>query len=170
MNRNPAFWISCLSLIIAALSAAFTGLQWREAHKQWLFSVKPHVDFDTEDDPDTPPVGIAINNAGPGPAIIKAITYYVDRKQVKDYQEALDYGKVNTDVVNYIEFDPGDTLPVGEKDWLIRYQKPHGGKAKQKDLDNFVDFIDQHIAIKVSFCTITEDVCFEKCSTKGRCD
>jgi hypothetical protein len=168
--RNSALWVSCASLVVAGLSAAFTGLQWREAHNQWLFSVKPHVDFDTEDDPDVPPVGIAVNNAGPGPAIVKSVTYYVDRRPVKDYNQAVEYGKINAEIVGYFELEPGDTLAVGEKDWLLQYRKPRGGKVKQKDLDNFLEFIDQRVTIKVSFCTLTEDLCWEKCSTKGRCD
>jgi hypothetical protein len=48
------------SILIALAAAGFTGLQWREAHNQTLLQLKPHVDFDTQDDPDAPPVGIAI--------------------------------------------------------------------------------------------------------------
>jgi hypothetical protein len=170
--RTATGWFSVASLVVALCAAGFTGLQWREAHNQLLLSVKPHITFDTEDDPDSPPVGISISNAGPGPAIIKSVTYYVDRKPVRDYSEAMEYGRINSDIVDYIEFEADDTLAASEKDWLIQYRKPHGTKkaAKdQKDLDTFVDFIDYHLAVKVHYCTAIEDVCSEKCSTKDRC-
>jgi hypothetical protein len=169
--RRGVYWqkaIPIVSLAISLGAVAFTALQWREAHNQLLLAMKPSVDFDTEDDPDEPPAGLAISNAGPGPAIIKSLTYYVDRKQVRDVSEALDYGKVNTDQVSYFELDPDDTLAVGEKDWLLKYHGLHGSKFKQKDLDAFVDFIDQHLAVEVSFCSLTGE-CSTKCSTKGRC-
>ena len=66
----------------------FTGLQWWETHTQVLLAVKPSVDFYIGSDPDSPPVGIAISNAGPGPATIKSVMFYVDRKSVRDAEEA----------------------------------------------------------------------------------
>jgi hypothetical protein len=40
---------------------------------QLFLATKPHVDFDIEDDSDEPMVGIAIKNAGPGPAVKSSI-------------------------------------------------------------------------------------------------
>jgi hypothetical protein len=68
-----------------------------------------------------------------------------------------------------LEFDPGDTLAIGEKEWLIAYKKPRRGKVDQKNIENFSDFIDQQLAIKITFCSISGD-CWTKCSTKSRCD
>jgi hypothetical protein len=172
--RTLTGWLSCASLLISVAVAAFTWLQWREMHNDWLFKVKPHVDFDAEDDPDLPPVGLELSNGGPGPALIKSVRWYVDRKPVRDSAEALEYGKINSDIVAYIEFDPDDTLAVGDKVWLMQYRKPHGGKKKgsqkdEKDLNDFLDFIDYHVAVKVHYCTVTEDPCWDKCSTKDRC-
>jgi hypothetical protein len=81
-------WHVWLPIVISLVAVFFTGLQWWEAHTQLLLAVKPSVDFYTADDPDSPPVGIAISNAGPGPAIIKSVTFYVDRKSVRDAEEA----------------------------------------------------------------------------------
>jgi hypothetical protein len=46
--RTLTGWLSCASLLIAVAVAAFTWLQWREMHNDWLFKVKPHVNFDVE--------------------------------------------------------------------------------------------------------------------------
>jgi hypothetical protein len=70
--RNVAFWQisgTVLSLLIALAAAGFTGMQWYETRNALLLSTKPHVDFDIEDDPDEPPVGIAVTNAGSSPVI-----------------------------------------------------------------------------------------------------
>src|SRR5215467_4583340 len=85
-----------LSLLISLAAAGFTGMQWYENRGALLLSTKPHVDFDVETDPDEPPVGIAISNAGPGPATIKSVIFYVDRKSVQDAEEAgTTYGKLS---------------------------------------------------------------------------
>lgn len=167
--RPTGSWLSVISLIIALASAGFAGLLWHEAHNQLLLSIRPHVDFDTEDDTDILPVGIAIQNAGPGPAIIKSLTCYVDRKRVTDYKEALEYGKINEDIIDYFEFDPDDAIEVGGKYWLLRYMKPRHARVSQKDLDDFADFIDQHVAVEVSFCSAMGNECWTKCSIKDRC-
>jgi hypothetical protein len=172
--RNIGFWQisgTVLSLVIALAAAGFTGLQWYETRDALLRSTKPHVDFDVEDDPDEPPVGIAISNAGPGPATIRAVIFYVDRKSVQDAEEvAKTYAKLSDNEFTYNEFDPDDTLAVNEKVWLIAYRKPKGGKINQKNIEKFADFIDQNLAIQVTFCsTVRESVCWMKCSTKGRC-
>jgi len=165
--RNVAFWQisgTVLSILIAVAAAAFTGMQWHEAHNQLLLSMTPSINFYTEDDPDEPPVGVAINNAGPGPAVIKSITYYVDRKPLRDVNEAIDYSKLNPDQIEYVELEENDTLAVTEKVWLLKYHKPRGGKVKQKEkeLDDFVDFIDQKLGIEVLFCSVTAPCCTDR--------
>lgn len=157
-----------MSILIAVAAAGFTGLQWYEAHQQLLLSMKPSVDFDTEDDPESPPIGIAIRNEGPGPAIVQSLKYHVDRKQVKDLAEAATDGNISSDQIDSFEFDPDDTLAVGEKEWLVKYHKPRGGQANPKDADHFADFINQRLAIQVEFCSVMGD-CWIKCSKKDQC-
>ena len=163
--------ISVLALLIALGAATFAAMQWRDAHNQILFAAKPHVDFETQSDPDEPPVGIAVINEGPGPAIIKSVTFYVDRKSVRDADEAgRDYAKLSESELGLLDLEPGDTLPVVDKFWLIKYRKPRGGKIVQKNIENFADFIDQHLAVEIVFCSASqEDLCWPKCSTKDRC-
>jgi hypothetical protein len=93
--RNTLFWHGTgtfLSLIVSFTAAGFSGLQWYEGRDQLLLSTKPHVDFD----PDGLPVEIAVTNAGPGPAIIKSVVFYVDRKPVTDAEDAgNNYGQLS---------------------------------------------------------------------------
>jgi hypothetical protein len=165
--RTATGWLSVASLIVALGAAAFTGLQWHDAHNQLLLSMKPSVNFDTEDDPDAPPVGIEIRNAGPGPAVIKSLTYYVDRKSVKDWTEAEDYGKLNPVQIKTFEFALDDTLTVNENEWLVKHSKYHG-KEDKPEVDKFTDFIDQQVGVEVVYCSLAGE-CWKKCSTKDRC-
>jgi hypothetical protein len=123
------------------------------------------VDFEIEDEPDVPPVGIAIRNQGPGPAMVRSLAYFVDGKRVKDWAEAATRGNVNPDQAHTIAFDPGDALAAPEVAWLVEYRKPR--KANPKDVEHFVDFIDDHLAIEVTFCSVVdESACWTKCSAK----
>lgn len=162
-------WHTWLPIVISLGAVAFTGLQRWEAHTQLFLSVKPSVDFYTGNDPDSPPIGIAISNSGPGPATIKSVTFYVDRKSVRDAEEAGNtYGGLSLPELDYYELEPDDTLAVGEKEWLIQYRKPRAGKVNQKNIEKFSDFIDQHLGVEATFCSIMGN-CWTKCSTKGRC-
>jgi hypothetical protein len=169
-------WGTAIAGVVAIYGAVLSTVvfldQRYEARNQLVLSTKPHVDFDIEDDPDEPPVGIAIKNGGPGPATIKSVIFFVDRKTVRDADEvAKSYAKLNETEYSYSEFDPDDTLAAGETLWLIQYRKPRKEKLNQQKLEKFSDFIDQHLAIKVTFCsTVREDLCWHKCSTKDWCD
>ena len=122
-----------VAILISLAAAVFSGLQWLAMRDQVFVTTKPHVDFDIEDDSDEPMVGIAIRNAGPGPAGIKAITFYVDRKPVADADEmGRTYAKLPAAELDYQIMEPGDTLAVGEKIWLISYRKPRGGKSTKQ--------------------------------------
>src|SRR5260221_4491212 len=166
------FWQSIgtiLALVLSLGSAGFTGMMWWETRNQLIFQTKPHVYFDVERDPDEPTVGISVRNAGPGPAIIKSVAFYVDRKPVRDADAAwIDYAKLDPSELGYDELEPGDTLALNDTVWLIKYRKPRGGKVNQTNKEKFAEFIDQHLAIEVTFCSIAED-CSTKCSTKERC-
>ena len=81
--RNLAPAARSLSRLPLQCSWACSGFR----REQTFVPAKPHVDFDIENDSDELMVGIAITNAGPGPAAIKAVTYYVDRKPVAEADE-----------------------------------------------------------------------------------
>lgn len=110
------------------------------------------MDFQIGNDPDEMPVGIAIRNAGPGPADIRSVVFYVDRKSVTDAEEAGNtYGKLSDSELDYDQFDPDDTLAVGETAWLIQYRKPRGGKINQKNLEKFADLSIRTSQLRLSF-------------------
>lgn len=102
---------------------------------------------------------------------MKSVVFYVDRKTVRDAEEvATTYAKLTDSEFTYYEFDPTDTLAAREKEWLIQYRKPRGNKVNQQKLDKFADFIDQRLAIKVTFCsTIREDLCWPKGRVRLTC-
>jgi hypothetical protein len=96
------------AIFISLAAAVFSGLQWLSMRDQVFLTTKPHVDFDIEDDSDEPMVGIVITNAGPGPAGIKAITFYVDRKPVADADEmGRTYAKLPAAELDYQIMEPG---------------------------------------------------------------
>lgn len=80
--------------------------------------------------------------------------------------EAVQFGKLDNNQTNYIDFDEGDTLGPGKKEWLFRHQRR--GKDDQREVDRFVDFIDEHLAIEVAYCSVLNE-CQAKCSRKGFC-
>jgi hypothetical protein len=72
--------------------------------------------------------------------------------------------------LHYQIIEPGDTLAVGEKVWLINYRKPRNGKVNQATKSAFGDFLDQRAAIEIEFCSVIRGTgCETKCSDKGRC-
>jgi hypothetical protein len=166
MSRWQIFGV-IVPIVISLAAALFTGLQWRETHNQIALSMKPSVDFDTEDDPDDPPIGIAISNSGPGPAVMKSVTFFVDRKPAKDAEEAAQRGSLDIDGLNAFEFDEGDTLAVGEKEWLFRYRKAN--KPGDAQAVRYADFVGGHLGVEAEFCSVLGD-CWIKCSTRGRCE
>lgn len=157
-----------LSVIAALISLGtlwFVARQQSDSHNQLLLSMKPSVDFYTELDTDDLPVGIRIDNSGPGPATIKSTTYYVDHKPVGDVGDAT--AKFPNTRIN--ELEEGDTLGVGEHFWLLGYSKKPHAKTDEKELNDFVDFIDHHLGVEVESCPVLPGKCSIKCSTKGRC-
>jgi hypothetical protein len=85
-----------LTALFTGLTALFAGFLWWETLTHDTPALKPSVDIYTGADPDTPPVGISITNSGPGPALIKSVTFFVDRKPVQDANEAgITYAKLS---------------------------------------------------------------------------
>jgi len=162
--------LSVTAIVLSLIAVIFTGLQWRESHNQLLLEMKPSINILTTTG--DRPAGISIQDAGPGPAKIKSVTYFVDRKPVGDASKALDFANVPEIMndVDILEIDEGDTLAVGPTEWLIEYTKKPRSKDEQKELDQLFDFIDQHVAVEVEFCPVLGSDCAKKCSKKKWCD
>jgi hypothetical protein len=142
-------------IFVRALSKLEAKAQ--DAHNQLLFSTRPSLSMTTFDDIDELPIGISIQNAGPGPARIKSVKYFVDGKPIVDLDKATNFEGLPE--VHIIELEADDTLAVGENEWLLKdTRKPHE-KDDEKAMDAFVDFVDHHLVIKVEFCPIVGDEC-----------
>jgi hypothetical protein len=164
MNLARSDKIAIAAVFAAALAAMFSGFQWYEAHEQRVLAFRPTVTFW----PETvavgqPKVGLAITNGGPGLAVIKSLSYYVDRVPVSDSLTVLEYGKLNKDLVYSVDLDDGDILAAGQTIWLFS----HATNDKH-ELDRFIDFIDKHLAAQVTYCAVDGE-CQTRCSDKGRC-
>jgi hypothetical protein len=161
---------TAVSILIALAAVAFTWLQTREARIAELVRLRPHVDFDIEDDPDVPAnIGIAVINAGPGPALIKSVGYFVDGARVKDADAVAAAAHLPRAQLEDKNSDPADSLAVNETFWLLKYHKPHSGKADPMEAERFTGFLDR-LAIGATFCSVVdEEDCRFKCSTKGKC-
>lgn len=163
-----ANFFSVIALVLSFAAVCFSGLQWREAHSQLLLSMKPSITLSTDADPDELPVGISVENAGPGPATIKSVTYFVDRKLTKNLEQVIDLADLSE--VHYTDLDPGDTLAVGEKEWILKYATKPRTKAEEKKLEELSASIDQHVAVRIEFCPVLPGECGKKCSKEGWCD
>jgi hypothetical protein len=154
--------LSILALAVSLLAMVFTGLQWWEAHQQKRLQTKPLVAFYIESDANEPKKGLAIDNLGPGPAVIKSIRYFVDR-QLLDEQEVLQHVKLNPDFDHGVVLDEGDVLGVGQRVWLIDYRTKN-----DKEIGRLADLFGSRLVVEVSYCSIGDE-CWRKCSPNGRC-
>jgi hypothetical protein len=161
------FLLPTVAVVISLFALYFSWQQSHDIHNQLLLSMKPSLNFMVAEDADDLPVGISIENAGPGPARIKSITWFVDRKPFDDVNKAMDLESMVD--VHSLEIDEGDTLGVGETDWLLKYSKKPHGREEEEEINNFIDRID-HTAVEVEFCPVLGNECGKKCSTKGWCE
>lgn len=179
MEKIPLV-ISGLAFLVSVGQLAFTWKQTTHAEQQlaqaqkqlddaraqFKTSLKPLVGFDIEDDPDNFPFGIAIENRGTGPAVIKSVTYYVNRVPFTNIEDAVAAGHLKSSETNYIELEAEDGLGAGQKEWLLyRPKKFSSDKAEAK---RFADFLDNNFAIEISFCSLADE-CSKRCSTPGWC-
>jgi hypothetical protein len=127
---------------------------------------KPSINFFTDVEPEDVPTGIEVSNAGPGPAVVKAITFYVDKKSFgADVDKALEYLNLDSaDNVETMTLDKGDTIGVGEHQWLIVDKTMPDGKAQEADYKRFTEAVDKRIAVKVEYCSTNGNQCSVKCS------
>lgn len=158
------FWIPIAISVVALL---LSWLQWRDNHQLALIQATARVSFETNEDTDDALVGIKIENAGPAVARLKDITYYVDRKPMDDQDQAIDNGKLKD--VRTFEFEEDDTLAVGETRWLLSKSTKVRSKEGRKELGQFTDFLDNHLAVEAEICSLISGKCQTICSTEGWC-
>jgi hypothetical protein len=161
-SKGTPLLLSSLALVVSILAMVFTGLQWWEAHQQKRLQTKPLVAFYIENDTNELKKGLAIDNLGPGPAVIKSIRYFVDRQPV-DEQEVLQHVKLNPDSDHGIALVEGDVLGVGQRVWLIDYRTKNGN-----EIGRLSDLLGSRLVAEVHYCSIGDE-CWRKCSPSGRC-
>ena len=152
----------------APLGISFVALvvalgQLVEQHSDAGLQMRPVVDFYTTTDTSEAKVGIQILNAGPGVALIRKITYFVDGKEVGDYSKGAAKSGTDESLVEFFDFDDGDSMAVNESRWIL-----FRDSTNKKDLEKFSDFVDDHLAAQVTYCSIFGR-CWVKCSTTGMC-
>ncbi len=152
-----------LSTIAVLISAVVGYLEYHDQHRAQYILGKPLVDFYTEDDEVKPIVGIQIMNEGSVPVLIKGVEYFVDGKPVGGHDDATKMTKLNPEKIGVYDFERGDSLTVGEKEWL--YYRLTNDKA---DLASFIKFVDDRVTVGVKLCSL-QDECIKRCSSPGKC-
>ena len=146
--------IDWLALIVSCTAAAFSGLQWYEAHEMRQLQFNAAVSFDIDTEEAKRRIGIGLRNSGPGVAHIQAVEYYFDGRPVADISDTLSKMGLDTDRDEGEDIGDGDFLgPNGTTLWLIDY------RAKSKsDEDHAVDLIENRTRVAVTYCTATDRV------------
>lgn len=153
-----------LPLVLSVATVAISWMAYSDAHRTSVLAVKPSVDFLTETQTEEPVVGIEVINAGPGPAIIQDIAYFVDGKKVRDvYGATSRFPRDDADQIRYLDFDSGDVLAANEGRWLISRKTD-----KAQSLDAFVAFLDEHLTVGISYCALRGG-CWSRCSKRKAC-
>lgn len=93
---------------------------------------------------------------------IEHVEYFVDGRDVGSDKNVPD-DKLGGDEIQPVEFDPEDPMGSGDKEWIY-FRKT----KNTKQLQQFADFVDDHLAIEVRYCSVYGR-CWDKCSTAGKC-
>jgi hypothetical protein len=156
--------VSVVALSVSVVALCISAFQVWETREHDRATVKPLLDFSYETDDYEPQVGLKVKNVGLGPALIRSVQVYVDRKPVAGWDEAKTYGGFKKpDLISTLDFDKQSVLRVDEAEMLF-------GRASSNktELDAFVNFVDQHLAVSISYCSIQHD-CETRCSSESRC-
>jgi len=171
--------ISTVALVLSGVAIYYSAKQWEvgrdqleTSRTQLLLSMKPSINYLTENDPDDIPVGIKVDNAGPGPATIKTFTYFLDKKPIGgDGANVLEMiGLSNAKNIINTDMEPDDTMAVGESEWLIQYKSLPHNRQQRRELQKLVDLLDNQLAVEIEFCPVLGGKCEKKCSSKGMCE
>jgi hypothetical protein len=162
-------WLQWVSLPISVLALVIAGYQSWDAHTSATRALQPLLVFDTEDDPEEAPFGLTVENDGAGPAIIKTVTYYVDKKPVAsgDPDDVIKVAKLNSNETNYQEIEPNDAVGVGQH--ISLFFRGTRYKADGTEADRFADFLDDHLEVKIEYQSLSGES-FIKCATPHKFD
>jgi hypothetical protein len=167
MAKKGTDWVAIAfaiaALVISAVAAIFTGLQWHEARQQRQQQFDSALVFDVDTELPQRRAGIAVRNVGPGIARISSVTYYMDGKVQEDPGDALEQERLEPRRDEGVDLDRGDSMAAGEIDWLVRY--PIGRREEE---ERARDLFEEHLAIAVEYCSAGGN-CTRLCSLPDRC-
>lgn len=146
MTSNDKFRLEWIAIIISLAAAGFTGLQWWEARQLLRLANDAFVNVEVDTDPSDYKLGFGVQNAGPGIAHIRSVTYYLDGKPVRSIDDVIDDAKLDYARLREIELKEDDMAP-GEIVWIARYN------ARKADLDRATDFFEKHLNVAVEYCS-----------------
>jgi hypothetical protein len=160
VTKSWSFWIPT---IIALIAAASSAAQWVVMMEQKRLAFDATIEIDVNTLLRERRVGMAIRNVGPGLAILRSVTYYVDGNAVDDPDDILAQAKLDSDRDFGWNMDRGNSMAPGETDWLVDYHA-----ARKEDQDRAIDFVEKHLQIGVDYSTAA-GVNKQTCSTAGGC-
>ena len=154
-----------IALIVAMFSLAISGFSLYQTSHHDKISLKPLLNFVEEPDDSDPQVGLLLENEGLGPAIIKSVDIFIDRKPVKDWEQAVNYCKIkNSDAVAWTTIEKNEAIKEG-KTIALFYRR-----TKNKNgLNSFLDCLDEHLEVLISYCSF-DDECWKKCFNLDHCN
>lgn len=158
-------WAHWMALTVALISGdALAFPTWDGHARSTKYFQQPSLVFDTEDDPDQYPMGLMVENEGTGPAIIKAVTYYVHKEEITDGNplSVINAAKLDAKQTKFRELKRGEAFGVGEQMWL--FWRGEKDKADAEEAAKFANFIDDDLVVKIQYQSSSGDT-FTQCKT-----
>jgi predicted naringenin-chalcone synthase len=141
-----ALAVSIASAVFAGAAAVTACFQAWDAHQLLRRQFATSVSFAINTQAGRHRLGIGIENAGPGVARIKSVSYYVDGKLTNEIADDLE--KLGMDPSR----DEGFTLGPGGVKWIIDYR----GKTRE-DEQRIANLIADHVQVAVEYCDANEE-------------
>lgn len=163
-----ATWVAAIAAAVAVpvslLALGVSAWQAFETHTDAQRQLQPILTFDVEDDPDDAPFALIVENDGEGPAIVTAITYYLDGHKLGSPDDVLDSAKLPV-AAKFQQFEPGDAFGKGQTLKLFWWK----GTASKSDGDAFAKFLDERLAVKIEYKSLAGDT-YVRCITPDKFD
>jgi hypothetical protein len=136
-----------------------------EARRTRTLSMTPLVGSYIQDDVAESPLGVFVENSGPGVAQVKSIAYYVDGHRIESLGEALAAAHVQPRAEHDWELEPNDSLGVGREVWIVQFRF----RKNADQAGTFADFLSDRFGIQIEYCAVDGKHCRTTCSLKDRC-
>ena len=169
-------WLSLLAFLVALASlifaySAYTHVNGRGAPATMVATENagaalPKVTFVTGEDRNAEQAGIAMKNAGPGPAIIKSVDYFIDGRHMADEEAVIDVAPRGArNLLQYTHLNPGARVDQSGDTWLLFLPRRD---AKAREYERLANFMTDSVAVGVKYCS-EQNACADACSKTGAC-